>query len=424
MSVALTSEPATIIWSLLVATLLGFLIGLERERKRETQGSIFAGIRTFPLISLYGAVVGELMDVAGPALLVAAFLALAVLVALAYWRETGGAKIGGTTEVAVLLAFGLGVMTGLDLAVPALAGAVIATGVLSLRQELRSLSAAATRQDLFAVVQFAAVSLVVLPLVPDEPFGPWGVWNPRTIWLLVVLISGVSFVGYFLTKVIGARRGIGLSGLLGGLASSTAVTLSLSESSRRRPELSPVFAVGALAASAIMAPRLLAILGLVQPRLVLPSVLPIAAIFLVSVVGAVIALRSSAGSEATESPISNPFELKTALQFALLFAVVLVLARAAQEYLGETGVYLASVLAGITQLDAITLSLASQVSSGLDTTIAARGLALAVAANSLFKAGLALTLGANAFGRSVLGTLVVAALAGVAVAFFVPLPTA
>ncbi|HEX7004011.1 MAG TPA: DUF4010 domain-containing protein [Trueperaceae bacterium] len=419
----LPSEPASIIWSLLVATLLGFLIGLERERKRETQGSIFAGIRTFPLISLYGAVTGQLMDDAGPMLLVAAFLALAVLVALAYWRETAGEKIGGTTEVAVLLAFGLGVMAGSELIVPALAGGVIATGVLSLRQELRHLSAAATRQDLFAVVQFAAVSLVVLPLVPDETFGPWGVWNPRTIWLLVVFISGVSFVGYVLSKWIGARRGIGISGLLGGLASSTAVTLSFSEQSKQRPQLAPVYVVGALAASAVMAPRLVAILGLVQPALILPALLPLAAIFIVSAAGTLLALRSSARSDASSAKIANPFELRTALQFALLFAIVLLIARAAQEYLGATGVYLASIIAGVTQLDAITLSLATQVSDGLDPVVGARGLALAAAANSIFKAGLGLTLGAKAFGRGVLVTLLVAAAAGVAVAFLVPLPS-
>lgn len=420
----LASSPAAIIWSLLIATLLGFLIGLERERKREMiQGSIFAGIRTFPLIALFGAVTGQLMDVAGPILLATAFLALALLVALSYWRESGGEKVGGTTQVAVLLAFGLGVMAGLDMAVPALAGAVIATGVLSLRQELRDLSAAATRQDLFAVVQFAAVSLVVLPLVPDEPFGPWGVWNPRTIWLLVVLISGVSFIGYVLSKAIGARRGIGLSGLLGGLASSTAVTLSFSENSRKRQELSGVYAVGVLAATAVMAARLLAILGLIQPNLVLPSLIPLAAVFVVAALGALATLRRSAGTEAAEARIGNPFELKTALQFAVLFAIVLLLARAAQEYFGSAGVYLASVLAGITQLDAITLSLASQVDAGLTPTVAARGLALAVAANSLFKAALALSLGARAFGRAVLATLVLAAVAGVAAAFLVPLPT-
>lgn len=420
----LPSGPAGTIWTLLVATLLGFLIGLERERKREMQGSIFAGIRTFPLIALFGAVIGELMDVAGPILLVAGLLAIAVLVALAYWRESSGEKMGGTTQVAVLVAFGLGVMAGIGMVVPALAGAVIATGILSLRQELRDLSAAATRQDLFAVVQFAAVSLVVLPLVPDEPFGPWGVWNPRTIWLLVVLISGVSFVGYVLSKAIGAKRGVGISGLLGGLASSTAVTVSFSQNSRKRPDLSGMYAVGVLAATAVMAPRLVVILGLVERSLVIPSLVPFAAIFIVATIGGFIALRRSRTSDLSGAKISNPFELKTALQFAVLFAIVLVAARAAEEYLGSAGVYLASVLAGITQLDAIALSLASQVSNGLDPVVGARGLALAVAANSLFKAGLALTIGTRSFGRTVLLTLLLAGAAGVAAAFLIPLPTA
>lgn len=419
----LPSGPAGTIWTLLVATLLGFLIGLERERKREMQGSIFAGIRTFPLIALFGAVIGELMDVAGPILLVAGFLAIAILVALAYWRESSGEKMGGTTQVAVLVAFGLGVMAGIGMVIPALAGAVIATGILSLRQELRDLSAAATRQDIFAVVQFAAVSLVVLPLVPDEPFGPWGVWNPRTIWLLVVLISGVSFVGYVLSKAIGARRGVGISGLLGGLASSTAVTVSFSQNSRKRPDLSGMYAVGVLAATAVMAPRLVIILGLVERDLVIPSLVPFAAIFVVATIGGFIALRKSRQSDLSGAKISNPFELKTALQFAVLFAIVLVAAKAAEEYLGSAGVYLASVLAGITQLDAIALSLASQVNNGLDPVVGARGLALAVAANSLFKAGLALAIGTRVFGRTVLLTLLLAGAAGVAAAFLVPLPT-
>jgi uncharacterized membrane protein (DUF4010 family) len=180
--------------------------------------------------------------------------------------------------------------------------------------------------------------------------------------------------------------------------------------------------VGVLAATAVMAPRLVVILGLVEPRLVVPSLLPLGAIFLVASVAAIVALRRSADSESGSARIGNPFELKTALQFALLFAIVLLVARAAQEYFGTAGVYVVSVLAGITQLDAIAVSLATQVGNGLDTAVAARGLALAAGANSLFKAGLALSLGARAFGRSVLAGLLLAAAAGVAVAFVVPLP--
>ena len=207
----------SVIISFLVAALLGLLVGLERERKRETRGSIFAGVRTFPLIALFGAVTAQLSTFTTPYLVIAGFVALAGLLGLAYWRATAGEKIGGTSEVTALVTFGLGVFSGFHLYEPALAGAGIVMVVLTLRGGLHHLAGALSRQDLFAVAQFVAVSLIILPLVPDENLGPWGVWNPRTIWLLVVLISGISFVGYVAVRLIGARRGIGVSGLLGGI---------------------------------------------------------------------------------------------------------------------------------------------------------------------------------------------------------------
>jgi len=410
-----------VILSFLVAVLLGFLIGLERERKREQQGSIFAGIRTFPLIALFGAVVGTLTQAVSPWVLVASFLPLAVLIALAYWRETVGEKVGGTTQVAVLVAYGLGVLAGYGQFIPALAGSVITTGMLSMRTELRRLAGAVSREDLFAVVQFAVVSLVVLPLVPNETFGPWGVWNPRTIWLLVVLISGLSFVGYVASKLIGATRGIGWSGLLGGLASSTAVTMSYSERSKKQPTLGIVYAIGVLAASAVMVPRLWVLLGVLQPKLIVPTLIPLGVLFVITTVGGLTALRKRNREHLEGAKVNNPFELRTALQFAVLFSIILLAAKAAQVYLGEQGLYLASALAGVTQLDAITLTLAHQVGSGLDVQVAARSLAIAAASNSLFKAGLALTIGTRAFGRAVLLTLLLAAVGCIAAAWLIPI---
>lgn len=410
------------IWSFLVAALLGFLIGLERERKRETRGSIFAGIRTFPLIALFGAVSGQLGAVTGALVLPLAFFALALLLALAYWRESAGEKVGGTTQVAALVAFGLGVLAGLGSFAVALAGAVLTTGVLSLRDELHTLAGALSREDLFALVQFAAVSLIILPLVPDATYGPWGVWNPRTIWLLVVLISAVSFIGYVAVKLVGSRRGIGLSGLLGGLASSTAVTLSFSAQSKHQPALGRVLAVGVLAASAVAAPRLLVLLGVVQPQLILAALVPLGTLFVVTTAAGLLLLLRQSDRGVQDPGLSNPFELRSALQFALLFALVLLLARAAEVYLGDRGVYLAGALAGVTQLDAIVLSLAQQVGQGLDPTVASRGLALAIASNSLFKIGLALGIGSRTFSRPLVLTLLATAVACVVVTWLVKLP--
>jgi uncharacterized membrane protein (DUF4010 family) len=401
------------IWSMLVAILVGALIGLERERKRERVSTLFAGVRTFTLIALLGGVTGILADPLGVAPLLLAFGALSALVSLGYWRESAGDKLGATTGVAALVTFGLGVLAGLDAYVPALAGAVLVTGVLSLREELHGLAGGLTRDDLLAVVRFAAVSLVVLPLVPDEPLGPWDVWNPRTIWLLVVLISGVSFAGYVAIKWVGAKRGIGLSGLLGGLASSTATTLSMAERTRDAPALAPTFAIGTLAASAVAAPRLLVLIGVVRPALLPHALVPIGAAFVVLTgIGLWVARRQ--GDAASDIALTNPFELRPALQFAALFAVIALLVRAAQAWLGTSGVLVASALAGITQLDAIALSLADQARSGLDPVLAGRALGFAFAANALFKALLAWSIGGRGLGRRVLPALLVAAIVAAA----------
>lgn len=406
------------IWTMLIAALIGFLIGLERERKRERATSLLAGVRTFTLISLFGALGAVLVEPTGVATLLVAFGALAVLMGLGYWRESGGKKIGGTTQVAALVAFLLGVLAGLGDNVSALAGAVIVTGVLSLREELHGLAGGLDREDLLAVVRFAAVSLVVLPLVPNEPMGPWGVWNPRTIWLLVVLISGVSFVGYVAIKMVGARRGIGVSGLLGGLASSTAATLSFAERGRETPQLAPTLALGTLAASAVAAPRLLVLLGVVGPSLIPYALVPVSALFVVTTLAATLIARARDEQDASVR-VENPFELRPALQFGLLFATILLVLRAAQETLGDPGVLIASALAGVTQLDAITLSLADQTASGLDPVVAGRGLGLAIAANSLFKGILAMSVGGGRYGRMVLPALLAAGAASAAAAWWI-----
>lgn len=417
-------NPTETIYSFLVAVLLGFLIGLERERKREDGGSIFAGIRTFPLIALFGAVVGQLAERTTFWLILAALISFSGLLLLSYWRGSAGTKIGGTTEVTALVALALGVLAGLGEFVPALSGAVITTAILSLKDELRVLSGAVTRADLFALVQFAAVSLVVLPIIPSENLGPWGVWNPRNIWLLVVLISGISFVGYVLSKVISTARSIGLSGLIGGIASSTAVTLSFSERSKTNEAMSLTFASGVLAATAVAMIRLFILIGIVDLNLALEA-LPTFLIYLfICALGGWLVYRSSQRVQVEGAKLDNPFELRTALTFAVLFAIVLLITKAAEIFLGEQGIYLASFLSGLAQLDAIALTLARQTTEGLSTSIAVKGLALALAANSIFKLGLSFSLGSSRFGSTVTIVLLIAALASVLVAWFLPFPFA
>lgn len=384
------TQAAPDIWTLLTATLVGLLIGLERERKRERTGTIFAGVRTFPLIALFGAVAGLLTAMHGPLVLVASSLGLFALVAVSYWRVSVGPKIGATTEVAALVTFGLGALAGHGEHITALAGAVIATTFLSLREELHGFAGSLDRADLFAMVQFAVVTLVVLPLLPDTRLGPWEVWNPRTIWYLVVLISGTSFLGYAAGKVLGARRGLVLGGLLGGLASSTAVTMAHSQRARLQPELAGPLAIGTLAANAVMAPRALLVLWWVSPALAARLALPALVLAGAAAVGAAVLLARTARAEDTAAPLRNPFELRSALTFAFIYAALLLLTQMARIYIGDGGVYLAGLLSGAGQLDAATLTLAEQSQRGLDLGVAATAATLALASNALFKALLAL----------------------------------
>ncbi|MEZ4629266.1 MAG: MgtC/SapB family protein [Deinococcales bacterium] len=408
------------ILAFLVAVLIGFLIGLERERKRETTGSIFAGIRTFPLISLFGATIGYLSLQTGFWLIAAGLIALSSLLVLSYWRASSGIKIGGTTEIAALVAFSLGTIAGLQELTIALAGGVIVTGILSLRDELRVLSGGLSRADLFAVVQFAAVSLVILPLIPNQNFGPWGVWNPHQIWLLVVLISGVSFVGYVLSKLISTEKSIGLSGFIGGIASSTAVTLSFSERSKTYQELSQMFAAGVLAATAISMLRLLTLIAIISPNLAFSAAPSFLSYCVVSAVGGYIIYRLNQHRNTEGAKLNNPFELKTALSFALFFALILLLTKAAQVFLGDQGTYLASFLSGFSQLDAISLTLAREVKQAMSMNTATQALTLALIGNSIFKVFMAFSLGSRVFAKSLLWLLLLSSLAALVALYFIP----
>ncbi len=421
-----TKYPVTqteIIFSFLVAVLLGFLIGLERERKREVSGSIFAGIRTFPLIALFGAVMGQLSQLTSFWLIWAALLSFGGLLCLSYWRSSAGVKLGGTTEVTALVAFALGVLAGLGEFVPALAGAVMVTAILSLKDELRLLSGAVSRADLFALVQFSAVSLVILPIVPNENMGPWAVWNPRSIWLLVVLISGISFIGYVLSKLMSTDRSIGVSGFIGGIASSTAVTLSFSQRSKTNHALSLTFAAGILSATAISMIRLLVLIGVINTSLLI-QVAPLFLTYsLINLFLGWIIHRFSKRAAGEGAKLNNPFELRPALSFAALFALVLLITKAAQVFLGEQGIFIASFLSGFTQLDAIVLTLTQQSSAGLAAETLLKSFALALSANSLFKSILSFSIGSSVLARVVTLSMIASAFTVLLMAWFLPVFT-
>jgi uncharacterized membrane protein (DUF4010 family) len=395
---------------------LGVMLGLERERQKDPESG-FAGVRTIGLIALTGGVAAWLEHALGePWLAVAAFVAVAALVTVSYSASASRGSLGITTEVSALLAFLLGYLCLRGQVVLAAGLAVASGGVLALKQWLHSLAARIAPADVEATLKFAIVSVIVLPLVPNESFGPPPLdsINPYKIWLMVVLISGLNFASYLLVKALGAEHGIGVTGLLGGLVSSTAVTLGFAERSKEKGSLAPHLALGILLAWLVMFVRVVAMVGVVVPSLVPRLAIPIGAAALPSLLFALwLRRRTEADGRAEVAAGENPFELGRAIRFGIAFGVIGFVAKAAQVYFGETGLYLAGALAGLTDVDAISLSMANLARDDASSaTAAARTIAIAALSNTAVKGGMAMFMGSAELRRAMAAPVITTLAAG------------
>jgi len=409
-------EPYEPFASLGLAASAGLLIGLERERSKpsdESQLSFLGGARTHPLLALVGGAAMLSAREVGVVAVIVPFGALVVLLALNYagevWRDV---HRGITSEAAFLLSFLLGVLAltrgVLDprqkiFAVASIA--VVATFLLSAKPMLHPLARRISTEDVAGTLKFLIVAVVVLPLLPDRTYGPLEVLNPFQIGVLMVLISGLSFAGYAAIRLFGARRGLGLTGIMGGLVSSTAVTLSMARRARERPEIAESAALAVMLASTVMFVRVFILVALVNPGLRGEVSYPMGAAALAgAVVCIALWLRSGSARPGQEIAFSNPFDLTAALGFALLFGVILLGSKAASTYLGTAGTYAAGVVAGSGDVDAITLSMAKLASNGgtLSHRVAATTIFLGTASNTVVKGIMATFAGGWHFGRRVL----------------------
>jgi len=394
-------------WRFAAALLIGALIGLEREFVQQRSGEQeFGGIRTFALMSLLGAVAAFLTDQYGPLIFLAVYLGLILLLwASLLASSMRGVEEGITTEVTALLVPLFGAMMIWNQPAVAAALGVITALILALKPRLHGAARRMSAEDLRATLEFSIITAVVLPLLPNEGFGPYGVLNPFQIWLLVVFISGIGFLAYVLMKFLGPERGVGITGLLGGLVSSTATTLSFAGRSKTNAGLSTVLAQGILLASCVMFPRVLVEVAVVNPTLVRQVVVPLATMLIAGLIAVYILWRRGRAEEKVDHggvELSNPLRLKTAITFGLVFAIVLVAVEAANEYFGSAGVYIASILAGITDVDSITLSVSNLSLKGLlDPRVAAIAIILATIMNTIAKAVMAMVLGTPRLRRLV-----------------------
>ena len=414
-----------------LALLVGALVGLERERHaavEKRRGA--AGIRTFPLIALVGALCALLSPSTGPWLLLAGFLVLAALIGVSHWAEvrTDGAHAGITSEVAALLVYLLGAIPfagALPLDFPSrlvLTGAVgaVVMSALALREPLHALAKKFSSEDMYATVRFVLLAAVAFPLLPDRELGPYGVLNPFELGMVVVLIAALSFVGYLAVRILGPHRGIGITGAFGGLVSSTAVALTFSERGREHRALAAPCAVAVALASTVMFPRMLAEVSVIRGPLV-PALAPVlVAMLLTGSAGCLLLWMRSRGGKADDEAaprFTNPFRIAQALKLGLVFAAVRLLAAFAHDRFGEGGLYASALLAGLSDVDSITISVSRMHAAGLADSVAVTAITLAAVGNTLVKLGIAMVVGGRAVGLRVAAVLGPAVVVGLVVAW-------
>lgn len=407
----LAPEPLELFYRFGAALGIGLLIGLQREYASVVQDhlvELFAGVRTFALLSLLGCTAAFAADLTQmPAVFVTILVLAGVLITVAYFQGSERGDLGLTTEIAALVTILAGALCYWDLVPLAAAVGVTTTVLLALKLQAQSFVRHLTPEDVYATLKFAVITAVVLPVLPRTPLGPppFDVLIPYNVWLMVVFISGIGFLGYVLIKLVGARRGIGLTGILGGLVSSTAVTLSFAQRSRDEEGLARTFALAVVLAWTIMFPRVLIEVAALNPPLLRILWIPMAAAGIAGLAycAYLYGTREPARETAAQE-FRNPFRLGPAFTFGLLYAVILLAAHTARMYLGDTGVYLSSIASGLADVDAITLSMAelSQDPSRLDRATAARAIVLAAASNTLVKGGIVLSTGSAPLRRAIL----------------------
>ncbi|MEQ8603783.1 MAG: MgtC/SapB family protein [Marivibrio sp.] len=413
-------EPGAII-PLAVALALGLLIGLERgwSRRGLEEGARVAGVRTYGLIGLLGGFAGLVSE--KPALVFAAvgFLALTAVLSVAYWQSIRRTDdVGVTSLAAALLTFVFGAAATLGYMTEASAAAVTTAFLLGSKTQIHGWVKALEETELRAGLKLLLISVVILPVLPDQGYGPWRALNPYQIWWMVVLIAAVSFAGYFAMRLAGPGKGAALTGLFAGLASSTALTLHFSRLARSDGARAKLYAAGVLIACGTMFPRMAAVTFVLNRDLLL-TLWPAAAAMAAMVYGGALLLflniRRTQQETGEAAPLSNPLQLKAAIGFGAVLAVVMLAAEGLERAFGGAGVAALAAVSGVTDVDAITLTLASRAQDDLALALSAFGIILAGSVNSLVKAGMALAVGGARFGLLAAGPLALAALVGLGV---------
>jgi uncharacterized membrane protein (DUF4010 family) len=355
----------------LIALGLGFLVGLERETtKAEHKWLVIGGVRTFPIIAMIGFGTAWLFKQGVTFVLPAGLLAVAALTVVAYLAKVKAERYGATSELSVLLTFVVGALAAVaEVWIPMALGIVNAF-LLSEKPRLESAVERLDKNEFLAVLKFLLITLIVLPVLPDQEYTRFGL-NPYSIWIIVILVSSIGFAGYYLSKRLGHRAGLWLSGVLGGVVSSTALTVAMGRIAQRQPDRSRLALQSAVIGSAMMYVRILVLVAVIGPAYLESLWWKLLVLF---AVGVVLSLSSGLSDRKVDgevaSALPNPFELKPALLFAVAFVGLLVVTRLAQDWLGAEGLLALSAVVGVIDIDPFILSLLGMAngSAGLATS--------------------------------------------------------
>ena len=405
-----------------IALFIGALVGVDREKKKaDTNDPGFAGLRTFMLLAEAGAIAAWLsLQLSSIWLFAATLLCITamVLVGHALHVRAHPTALGLTSEVAIIVVFLLGGMVLFGHAELAVALGIATSGLLAFKEPLHGLLHKIDRDDIYAGLKLLIVGFIILPILPNRPVDPWQAINPHKICLLVILISALSLVGYIATRWLGPHRGTLVTGFFGGLVSSTAVSLSFAKRSvdeRDQKGAADALTAGVLLAWMVMFGRVLATIAIVHRPLLVPLAVPMGVMGVASaLIAGVLFLRtrSAARAESGSVPLKNPFSLTSAIKFALFFTAVLVVVKVMQRWAPGTGVYAVAAIAGLTDVDAITLSMAQLTQNGGALATAAIAITIATVSNTLVKCGMIIALGARDMKMRILVATVLVLAAG------------
>ncbi|MBN2459375.1 MgtC/SapB family protein [Candidatus Woesearchaeota archaeon] len=408
----------------MVAIALGILVGLEREfHAAKGKKESFAGIRTFTIVSIFGALVGYLGINYSYWIIVAGLICFSIFAIVFYVIDCQVSKrYGATTEIASIVVFVIGILCSAGQLRLAIIATIILTLFLSLKGPLHGFVKKLDKEDIYSTLKFAIIAFIILPFLPDKAYGPFNVLNPYKIWLIVVLISAISLVGYLAMKFIGAKKGMSITGFFGGFVSSTAVSMSMSQTSKTVTKIVNPFVFAMVIACSTMFFRVLVVVGILNRALLGKLLIPLLAMGITGAASAFVLWRKkeNVSEKDKQLKIHSPFTIGPALKFALFFIIVLFIAKIGSVYLGSKGLYLTALLSGLADVDALTVSVTQLTNAGsVAADVGVTAIVIGVITNTLVKAGIANIFGSKEFKKKINVVFALIVLAGLISLLFI-----